>query len=109
MSGKASRNDGVQIVAEFEDRAIPVSASGDTGWFRKASTEPSWKHADVFPIIARIIEEAYREQSQFISAREIAARLLRDTEGLNLVQTAREQQEEKQSLEWLASNMVSWF
>jgi len=71
--------------------------------------EPSWKHADVFPIIARIIEDAHRERQRFVTAQEIAARLLRDAEARNLVEAAREQQEEKQSLEWLASNMVSWF
>src|SRR5947209_19058053 len=71
--------------------------------------EPSWKHADVFPVIARIIEQAYQEQQRFITAQEVAARLLQDTAGRNLVEAAREQQEEKQSLEWLASNMVSWF
>ena len=71
--------------------------------------EPSWKQAEVFPIIARIIEEAYRELQQFVPSQEIAARLLQDTEARNLVEAAREQQEEKQSLEWLASNMVSWF
>jgi hypothetical protein len=71
--------------------------------------EPSWKHADVFPIIARIIEQTYREQLRFITAPEIAMQLLQDTAGRNLVEAAHEQQEEKQSLEWLASNMVSWF
>ena len=71
--------------------------------------EPSWKHADVFPIIARIIEAAHRELHRFVTAQEIAARLLQDTEARNLVEAARDQQEEKQSLEWLASNMVSWF
>ncbi len=71
--------------------------------------EPSWKHADVFPIIARIIEQAHREHQGFIKAREIADRLLQDPEGRNLVEAAREQQQEQQSLEWLASNMVSWF
>jgi hypothetical protein len=39
----------------------------------------------------------------------VAARLLQNTAGRNLVEAAREQQEEKQSLEWLASNMESWF
>lgn len=34
---------------------------------------------------------------------------MQDPEARNLVEAAREQQEEKQSLEWLASNMVSWF
>jgi len=71
--------------------------------------EPSWKQADVFPIIARIIEQAYREQQRFVTAQEIAARLLQDSEGRNLVEAAREQQQDQQSLEWLASNMVSWF
>lgn len=71
--------------------------------------EPSWKHADVFPVIARIIEQAYRENPQFVSSQDIAARLLQDHEGHRLVEAAQELQEEKQSLEWLASNMVSWF
>lgn len=71
--------------------------------------EPSWKHVDVFPIVARIIEAAYRELPRFVTAQEIAARLLQDTEARNLVEAARDLQDEKQSLEWLASNMVSWF
>ena len=53
--------------------------------------QPSWKQADVFPIIARIIEQAYREHQRFITAQEIAARLLQDSEGRNLVEAAREQ------------------
>ena len=71
--------------------------------------EPSWKHADVFPIIARVIDQVYREHHRFITAREIATRLLQDTEGRNLVELARGQQQEQQSLAWLAGNMVSWF
>jgi len=71
--------------------------------------EPSWKHADVFPVIARVIEAAYREHQRFVSAREIATRLLQDPEGRHMVEAAREQQQEQQSFEWLASNMVSWF
>jgi hypothetical protein len=72
--------------------------------------EPSWKQADVFPIIACIIRQAYAEHQRFMPAQEIAVRLLKDPEGRNLVEMAREQQqEEQQSLEWLASNMVSWF
>ncbi len=67
------------------------------------------EQADVFPIIARIIGEAHHEHQGFVKAQEIAARLLQDSEGRNLVDVAREQQEDKQSLEWLASNMVSWF
>jgi hypothetical protein len=57
--------------------------------------EPSWKQADVFPIIARVIDQAYREHQRFITAPEIAARLLQDSEGRNLVEAAREQQQEQ--------------
>lgn len=71
--------------------------------------ERSWKQADVFPIIARIIEQVYREHQRPVTAREIAARLLQDSEGRNLVEAAHERQEGKRPLEWLASNMVSWF
>jgi len=71
--------------------------------------EPTWKHADVFPIIAGIIERAYREHGRLVTAHEIAAGLPQDAEGRNLVEAAFEQQQDKQSLEWLASNMVSWF
>jgi len=71
--------------------------------------ESSWKQADVFPVIARIIEQACREHQRFITAQEIAARLLQDSEGHNLVEAAREQQQDQQPLEWLASNIVSWF
>jgi hypothetical protein len=71
--------------------------------------DPSWKQADVFPVIARVIEQVYREHRRFIASSEIAARLLQDSEGRNLVEAAREEQRDEQSLEWLASNMVSWF
>lgn len=71
--------------------------------------KPTWKHADLFPSIAGIIKQAWREQQRFVTSQEIAARLLQDNEGRNLIGAAREQQEEKQSLESLASNTVSWF
>jgi len=43
--------------------------------------EPSWKQADVFPIIARIIEQPDRGHQRFVTAQEIIARLLQDSEG----------------------------
>jgi hypothetical protein len=51
----------------------------------------------------------YREQQRFISAREISTRLLQDPEGRKMVEAAREQQQDQQSVEWLASKMVSWY
>jgi hypothetical protein len=76
---------------------------------RQRAIEPSWKHADVFPIIARIIEAAHGELKGYVTAQEIAARLLQDNNGRSLIEAAREQQEQQQSPESLASNMVSWF
>lgn len=71
--------------------------------------EPTWKQSDVFPIIARIIERAYQEHQRFIKSSEIAEQLLHDSEGRNLIEAAHEEQQVKQPLQWLASNMVSWF
>lgn len=71
--------------------------------------EPYWKHADVFPIIARIVLAEYRESHRFVTAQAIAARLLQDPEARRLVEAARDLKEEQRSLEWLAGNMVSWF
>jgi hypothetical protein len=71
--------------------------------------EPSWRQADVFPVIARVIARAYEEHSRFITAQEIAMGLLQDQEGRNLVEAALEHHENGQSLEWLACNMVAWF
>jgi hypothetical protein len=79
------------------------------GGRKRTPTEPSWRHADVFPIIARVIEGANRELQRFVTAEEIAKQLLKHAEARNLLQAARERQEEKQSLAWLASNMVAWF
>lgn len=62
---------------------LTVSGLGDT-------MDPPWKHADVFPIIARVIEQAYREHERFITAQEIAARLLQDSEGRNLIEAVHE-------------------
>jgi hypothetical protein len=71
--------------------------------------ESTWKQSDVFPVIARIIETTFQEQQRFVTAQEIAVQLLLDHEGRCLIEAAYEQQEHDHSLEWLASNMVSWF
>jgi hypothetical protein len=71
--------------------------------YKAAAAEASWKHADVFPIIARIIESAQRELRRYVTAQDIATRLLLDNEARNLIELAREQQQGKQSVDWLAS------
>jgi hypothetical protein len=72
------------------------------------ATLPSWKHSDVFPIIARIIGEEYQRHHRYITAHEISLRLVEDEEAQAIISQAHQQVEE-QSLEWLATNMVSWF
>ena len=69
----------------------------------------SWRHADVFPIIAGIIDDVCAKQARFVTHDEVARALLTDTEAARIIQEAHEQQDEKQSLEWLAHNMVAWF
>ncbi|MBI3462653.1 MAG: hypothetical protein HY000_06265 [Planctomycetes bacterium] len=86
------------------DKSTVFSANGHV----LVAMEPSWKQADAFPVIARLIEAAYQEQPRFIKADEIAERLLLDSEGRAIVEAAHVEQQD-QSLEWLASNMVSWF
>ncbi len=69
----------------------------------------TWKQADVFPIITGIIDDAYAKQPRFVTHDEIARGLLADPGAARIIQEAYQQQDEKQSLEWLAHNMVAWF
>ena len=81
----------------------------DARTFREGSRgQTQWIEADVLPIIADNIRRRIGSINASLRA-EIAGRLLQDSEGRNLVEAAREQQQDQQSLEWLASNMVSWF
>jgi hypothetical protein len=43
------------------------------GGLSVATMEPTWKHPDVFPIIAGVIDQAYREHQRFITASRCAA------------------------------------
>ena len=70
--------------------------------------EPTWKHDEVFPIIARLIGEEHKLHSRYVTAQEIAARLLLDGEARAIIDEAHEQQREW-TVEHLASNMVAWF
>ena len=47
--------------------------------------EPTWKHHEIFPIIAHVIERQYRGDEQYIPAHEIAAELLRDPEAMAII------------------------
>jgi len=71
--------------------------------------EPTWKHHEIFPIIAHIIERQYRGDQRYVPAHEIAAELLRDTEAMAIIEHAQSQQSERWSAQRLAHNMVAWF
>jgi hypothetical protein len=49
--------------------------------------QSAWKHDEIFPIIAHIIERQYRGNGRYIPSREIASELLRDPEGRPLLRT----------------------
>ena len=69
----------------------------------------SFEHAEVFPVIARIIRQKYQQVGRFVTHQEIASALLEDDEATTLIERAYREQEGQQSREWLASNMVAWF
>ena|SRR5947199_5136288 len=71
--------------------------------------EPTWKHHEIFPIIAHVIERQYRGDEQYIPAHEIAAELLRDPEAMAIITRAQSQQTKGWSAGRLARNMVAWF
>ena len=71
--------------------------------------EPTWKHDDVFPIIAHIIEQQYQQHQRYITGREIVAQLRQDGAAKSLIEHAQSQQRKDWSVDQLAHNMVAWF
>jgi len=74
-----------------------------------AHSRTAWRHCDVFPVIANVIEQLFRQHRQFITAREISANLLLNSEGRTFVAAALEARTQQKSRESEASNMVNWF
>lgn len=71
--------------------------------------QPTWKHADAFPIIARVIAQMYREHGCFITSQQIAAGLLEDRQARAMIDGAHQQLQHDWSLQRVAANMVAWF
>ncbi|REK24123.1 MAG: hypothetical protein DWQ45_04820 [Planctomycetota bacterium] len=69
---------------------------------------PTWKHADVFPIIADIIRDSYAQEPRYITHDEITSQLLADPAAVGIIADAHDQESDR-SPEWLAHNMVAWF
>jgi hypothetical protein len=73
------------------------------------ASRTAWKHCDVFPIIASVIEQLFKQHRQFITAREISANLLLNSEGRTFVAAALAARTQQKSPELEADNMVNWF
>jgi hypothetical protein len=71
--------------------------------------KPTWKQDEVFPIIARIIEQQFQQHQRYITSHEIAAQLVQDDAAKSLVQHAQSQARKNLSPEQIAHNMVAWF
>ena len=71
--------------------------------------EPTWKHHEIFPIIAHVIQRQYRGDQRYVPSPEIVTELLRDSEAIAIITRAQSQQGERWSAERLAHNMVAWF
>jgi len=71
--------------------------------------KPTWKHDEVFPIIAHIIEQQFQQHQRFITSHEIATQLVQDDAAKSLIQHTQSPQGKDWSPEQLARNMVAWF
>jgi hypothetical protein len=69
----------------------------------------SWSHDDVFPIIYRLIVDAYARKQTFLPSREIAASMLSDPAGRAAVNSACVGNARSKDPEWMAHNMLAWF
>jgi hypothetical protein len=76
---------------------------------RVTHMKSTWKHDEVFPIIAQIIEQQYQQNPRHITSREIAAQLVQDDAAKSLIQHAQSQERKNLSPEQIARNMVAWF
>jgi len=71
--------------------------------------EAKWSHDDVFPIIARAIDELYGGHQSFVEHDAIVDFLLNDSAAQNHIDAALARAETERSREWVAHNMVAWF
>jgi len=67
----------------------------------------SWKHDEVFPLIAHVITAEFQQRQRFITSREIADALLRDAEARRIIDGVVQQR--GSTPERTAINMVAWF
>jgi hypothetical protein len=66
----------------------------------------SWQFSDVFPVVARLINELYAELEDWVRHDELVSALFDDREGAKLVYDACGPRETESHV---AANMVAWF
>ena len=71
--------------------------------------KPTWKHDEVFPVIAHIIEQQFQQHQRYITSHEIASQLVQDDAAKALIQRTQSQQRKNWPPEQIAHNMVAWF
>jgi len=72
-----------------------------------AAQNTSWKHDEVFPLVAHVIAAEFQQHQRFITSREIASALLRDAEARRIIDGVVQQR--GSTPERTAINMVAWF
>ena len=72
-----------------------------------AAQNTSWKHDEVFPLIAHVISAEFQQHQRFITSSEIADALLRDAEARRIIDGVIQQR--GSTPERIAMNMVAWF
>lgn len=85
----------------------PKRSKGKIMTTKERDDDATFRHAEVFPIIAEIIRDHSRRAGGYITHREIAGELLLQKEGRALAEEAAEKQ--GNPAENVASNMVAWF
>jgi hypothetical protein len=69
---------------------------------------PSFRHDEVFPLIARLVFESARHAEEYVRHRDLVAAILSDDEGRHRILEARQLKEWSDD-ESVATSMVSWF
>jgi hypothetical protein len=69
----------------------------------------AWEHDDIFPVIARIVQQRGSAANAFVTHDDIKRALLSDAQGAAQVEQARLESNGEWSSEYIASNMVAWF
>ncbi len=72
--------------------------------------EPAFTHAEVFPVIARLVRALSGSKCCWVTHAELVAALMADADGRRLIDGAMAfATEGNKAAEWWAGNMIAWF